>query len=211
MPLIWPARKRRAIFFVSSVRSQFGGIDGVVLDGVAGAQHLGVLQAGDGRDHGELHVDGQRGAHAVDVDLVRVQAFGLEEDLVDGLVGKLDDLVFDGRAVARADGLDLSAVHGRAMNVFADDAARFFRGEGDVAGHLALRDLLCAEAEGRGIGVAGLKLESRPVDGAAIEARRRAGLEAASAKSESFERFAEQMRGRFAAASCGIVFAHRSG
>ena len=62
--------------------------------------------------------------HAVDVDLVRVQAFGLEEELVRALVGELDDLVFDRRAVARADGLDLAAVHRRAMHVLADDAMR---------------------------------------------------------------------------------------
>ena len=84
---------------------EFRGIDGVVFDGVAGAQHLGVLEAGDRVQNCKLHFDRQRCAHAVDVDLVRVQAFGLEEELVRRLVGKLDDLVFDRRAVARADGL----------------------------------------------------------------------------------------------------------
>ena len=135
---------------------------------------------------GELHLDGQRGAHAVDVDLVGVEALGLEEELVMRLVGKLDDLVFDGRAVARADGLDLAGVHGRAMHVFADDAKRLRRGVGDVAADLAAGAILPgAEAEGRGIGVAGLLLEARPVDGAAVEARRRSGLQAAVAQAEA--------------------------
>ncbi len=31
---------------------ELGGVDGVVLDGVAGAEHLGVLEAGDAVDHG---------------------------------------------------------------------------------------------------------------------------------------------------------------
>ena len=90
--------------------------------------------------------------------------------------------------------LDLAAVHGRAVHVFADDAVRFRRGVGDVAGDLrvVMRDALGAEAEGRGIGVAGLRCEARPVDGAAIEARRRAGLEAASAQAEILQSFAEQ-------------------
>ena len=38
--------------------------------------------------------------------------------------------------------------------------------------NLALRKLAGAEAEGRGIGVAGLLFEPAPVDGAAVEARR---------------------------------------
>jgi len=54
-----------------------------------------------------LHLDGQRRGHAVDVDLVGVKALRLEEELVLRLVGEADDLVLDGRAVARADGLDL--------------------------------------------------------------------------------------------------------
>ena len=61
---------------------ELGGVDGVVLDGVAGAQHLGVLEAGDGAHDLPLHFHRQRGGHAVDVDLVGVEAFGLEEELV---------------------------------------------------------------------------------------------------------------------------------
>ena len=153
MPLICPARNRPRDLFRFQRALQFGGIDRVVLDGIAGAQHLGVLQAGNRLQNRQLHVDRQRSAHAVDVDLVRVQALGLEEELVHLLVGKLDDLVFDRRAIARADRLDLPAVHGRAVHVLADDAMRLRRGERDVARHLlvVMRDALGAEAERRGI------------------------------------------------------------
>ena len=188
------------------MRSSSVGIDGVVLDGVAGAHHLRLLEAGDRRENRELHVDGQRGGHAVDVDLVGIQALGLEEKLVRQLVGELHDLVLDRRAVSRADGLDLAAIHGRAVDVLADDAVRLRGREGDVARHLAVvvRDAAGAEAEGRGIGVAGLGLEARPVDGARVQARRRAGLEAASAQAESLERFAQKNGGRLAGAAGGI-------
>ena len=93
------------------------------------------------------------------------------------------------------------------MDVFADDAVRLRRGPGDVAGHLRIvvRDALGAEAERGGIGVAGLHLKARPVDGAAVEARRRAGLEAASAQAELLQGFAEQDGGGFAGASGGIL------
>ena len=184
---------------------ELGGVDGVVLDGVAGAQHLGLVEAGDGVDDLPLHLHGQRGGHAVDVDLVGVEAFGLEEELVLGLVGKLDDLVFDGRAIARADALDLAGIHGRAMDVLADDAERLRRGEGDVAADLRLDDLFGAEAEGRGIGVAGLLFEGVPADGAAVEAGRGAGLEAAGAQAEGAQRFAEEDGGGLAAAAGGIA------
>ena len=68
-----------------------------------------------------------------------------------------------------------------------------------------MRDLLGAEAEGRGIVVAGLHCELRPIDGASVETRRSAGLEAAAAQAERFECFAQQDRGGFAAASRGIL------
>src|SRR5579862_847545 len=56
-----------------------------------------------------------------------------------------------------------------------------------------------------GIGVAGLKLELRPVDGAAVEARRRTCFEAATAQSKLLQRFAQQNRSRLARASRRIL------
>ena len=147
--MIWPAEEQAGDLLGFQRAFEFGGIDGVVFDGVAGAHHLGVFEAGNRFQNLQLHFDRQRSAHAVDVDFVRVQAFGFEEELVRVLVGKLDDLVFDRRAVARADGLDLAAVHGRAVHVFANDAVSLRRGAGDVAGHLrvVMRDALGAKAE----------------------------------------------------------------
>ena len=59
----------------------------------------------------------------------------------------------------------------------------------------------------KGVGSAspGCTSKLRPVDGAAVEARRRAGLEAAAAQTELLQGFAEQDRGWFAGASCGIL------
>ena len=62
-----------------------------------------------------------------------------------------------------------------------------------------------AEAEWRGIGITRLNLEARPVYGASIEARGRAGLEAAAAQTELLESFAEEDSIRFARASSGIL------
>ena len=78
------------------------------------------------------------------------------------------------------------------MDVLADEAQRLRRGEGDVAGDLRLHDFFGAEAERRGVGVAGLLFEAFPANGAAVEARRRAGLEAASTQPEGAEGFSEK-------------------
>src|SRR5690242_21763936 len=107
---------------------------------------------------------------------MRVQSLRFEEELVLQLVRKLDDLVFNRRAVARTDGLNLPRVHRRAMNVLANDAVCFFGRERDVAWHLLLRDLLGAEAKRSGIIIAWLHGKARPIDGAAVEAGRSTGL-----------------------------------
>src|SRR4029077_5633933 len=93
------------------------------------------------------------------------------------------------------------------MDVLADDAVGFRGGPGDVAGNLlfVVGDALGAEAEWCGIGIARLRLESRPVDGAAVEARRRTGLEATVAEAEVFQGFTEKNSGGLAGASSGIL------
>ncbi len=68
-----------------------------------------------------------------------------------------------------------------------------------------MRDAAGTKAERRGIDVARLELELRPVNGAAIEARRSSGLEAAAAKAQLLERFSEQDGGGFAGASGGVL------
>src|SRR6266852_4052775 len=102
------------------------------------------------------------------------------------LVGKFDDFVLDRRTVARTDRVNLAAVHRGTMDVLADDAVSFFRREGNVARDLGVvvSDAFGAETERRGIGIAGLNLEGRPVDGASVETGRRAGLQAATAQAE---------------------------
>ena len=193
MPLICPPEKRPLNLLRFERALQFRRIDRVVFNGVAGPHHLRVLQSRNRLNNRKLHVDRQRGAHAIDVNLVRVQPLGFEEKLVRYLVGKFYDFVFDRRAIARPNGLNLSAVHRRTMHILADDAMRLFGRERDVAGHLrvVMRDALGAKAEWRWIDVARLHLKARPVDGASIEPRRRAGLQPATAQSKILQRFAE--------------------
>src|SRR5437879_12810504 len=89
-------------------------IDRIALDRVTGANHLSVLQAWNGRHHRGLDVDGHAGRHAIDIDLIGIESLRFEEYLVTLLVGELDELVFNGRAVARTHISDLATVQGRA-------------------------------------------------------------------------------------------------
>ena len=93
------------------------------------------------------------------------------------------------------------------MNVLADNAVSFGRGPCDVTGNLriVMRDAPGAEAERRGVGIARLLGEARPVDAASIKPRRRSGLEAAAAQAKLLQSFAEQNCIGFAGASRGIL------
>ena len=125
---------------------QVARIEVVVLDRVAGPRHVRALEARDRAHQRELHVERQAGRDAVRVDLVRRQAFRLDEDLVRGLVGEAMHLVLDRRAVARADAFDHAGEHRRAVAAGADDLVRALVGRSDVATDLA-RMIGCA---GRG-------------------------------------------------------------
>ena len=84
-------------------RRQLARIDIVVFDGVAGTLHARLLQPRDGGEEGELHIFGERGRDAVRIDGVVVETFRLEEDLVPLALLEAHHLVFDRRAIARAD------------------------------------------------------------------------------------------------------------
>ena len=68
-----------------------------------------------------------------------------------------------------------------------------------------MRDPPGTKAERRGIVVAGLHLKLRPVDGAAVEARRRTRLEPATPQTKLLEGLAQKHGGGFAGASRGIL------
>jgi len=103
--------------------------DHVVLDGVSELLDDGVLEPAQPAHEGQLHIGGERGRDAVQVDLVGKERLGLEEHVVRVAVGEAHDLVLDRRAVAGAAlGLDLPRVHRRARKVVADERVDLRRG-----------------------------------------------------------------------------------
>ena len=130
-------------------------------------------------DQVELDVERQAGRDAVRIELVRAQTLGLEENLVRSPVGETVDLVFDRRTVARTHSFDYARVQGAPIESGADDFVRAGLCMGDPARQLSR--VLVGAAEEREhrhrVEVAGLFLAPREVDGAPVDAWRRAGLQ----------------------------------
>ena len=160
-------------------------VDAVVLDGVRQPQHLGALQARHGGVDHALHVLGHGRGHSLHIPFVGVQPLGLHEDGMALLVAEADDLVLDGRAVARAGAVDGAGVHGRAVQVVENDPVGLGGGVGQIAQRAVLQRLRVGhERKRRHRLVAALGLHLGKVDGAAVQARGRAGLEPADGKAQ---------------------------
>ena len=198
-----PGEVQAADRFRFQRRLQLVGRGVVVLHRVAVAHDLGPLQAGDQAEDRVLHVARQAGRDAVDVDFVRVAAFRLEEHLVPLLVGEAHDLVFDRRTVPRAARLDLAAVHRRTVQVRADQVVHRRIGVRDPAGQLLDVEPIGEKRERLGPVVARLQFDAVVVDRAAVEPRRRAGLEPLESKAQPRQRPADAGGGAFARPAAG--------
>ena len=78
-----PVELARAVepgdFFALQRGQKLGGVHAVIFDGIGRAHHLGVLQPGDGVEHGKLDVLGQGGGEALQIQLLGVQTAGLHK------------------------------------------------------------------------------------------------------------------------------------
>ena len=125
----------------------------------------------------ELDADGQGSGEPVHVQLVRVEPFRLEENLMPLRVGELHDLVLDRWAIPRTPRRDGAAVQRRLLQVPADDVLHFLTGPRDPARHLTGPLDPFKEGEAVRGRVTVLPLDLGPIDRAAVHPRRRAGLE----------------------------------
>ena len=116
------------------------------------------------------------------------------------------DLVFDRWTIARAAARDLSGIHRRAMHVVANDRVRGLAVRVMPHSICGVFDPLGQRRERLGRLVARLHLQRRPVDRAAVEPRRRAGLQPAERKADIFQRARQSERRRFADAAGGNLF-----
>src|ERR1700716_1013164 len=102
-------------------------------------------------------------------------------------VAEANDLVLDRGAIARSGTLDLPGIHRRAMHIGPDHLVGGWRGAGDATLDLRRGDAVGHDREWLGWVVARLHSHRRPVDGGAVEPRRRAGLQAPQRKAGALE------------------------
>ena len=96
-------------------------IEIVVFDRIAGPGDVRVFQPLDGSHQLNLHVERQAGGDSVRIHLVGIEALRLQENLVRFLCRKAHHLIFDGRAITRADAFDHTGEQRRAIQAAADD------------------------------------------------------------------------------------------
>ena len=99
-------------------------------------------------------------------------------------IGEADDLVLDRGAIARANALDLPGIHRRAVEIGADQSMARRRGPGNEAADLRDANFIRQKRKRLRRIIARLRLEAGPVDGLAIEPRRRAGLQPPHGKAD---------------------------
>ena len=120
-------------------------------------------------------------------------------------IAEADDLVLDRGAIARAAALDLAGIHRRAMHIGPDHVMGRRRRPGDPALDLRRRDPVGHDRKRLRRIVAGLHFDRGPVDGRAIEPRRRAGLQSSERKAGPLEGSRKPHRRRLADPAGGPV------
>ena len=141
-----------------------------------------MLQPRDGAQHGHLHVLGQGGGEALDIELLGVQAHGFDEELVALLIGKADHLVLNGGTIAGSHPLDHPGVEGGAVQIGPDDRMGLLVGIGEPAHRPVFRRLLGLKGEGDGSPVSLLALYPGEIHTPGVDPGGRARLEAAQAQ-----------------------------
>jgi len=90
--------------------------------------------------HADLDVQRHTGGKTVQINLVSIQTFRLDEELMPVLVWEFHHLVFDRRTVARTNSRDLTGIKRRAVNMFAYDPVDAVIGMDDVTTRLRQHD-----------------------------------------------------------------------
>ena len=108
------------------------------------------------------------------------------------LVGEAHHLVLDRGAVARAGAVNRALVHGRPVQVLADDAMRLGGGVGQVAARGIFEGFIGQEGKGHDRLVALLRLHLRKIDRAAVHAGGGAGLKPSHLEAQVDERLGER-------------------
>ena len=187
-------------------RLEIARIEEVVLDRIARAGDVRLLETNDRAHQRLLDIKGQAGGDAVRIDLMGLEPLGLDEDLMRRLLGEAHHLVLDRGTIARSDTGDDARIERRAREARMDDLVGPGVGMGDITAHLP-RVILCAAhvGEDRHGHVARLLGQARKIDAPPVDARRRARLEPLHTKRQLAQAPRECIRRWIAGASALIV------
>ena len=202
-----PGKEQSADSPCLQIRLQLAGIEVVVFDGVPRPQNVRTLQAHH-RPHGsQLHIEGQRRRDTVRINLVRIQPFRLQKNLVTRLVSKPINLVLDARAVARSDAVNQTREHRAAVETALDDLVRSLIGMRDPARQLPwMHQGIAQEAENRhGVGIPRLLDQPREVNRAPVQPRRRARLQPPLPQLQLFQPCRQAQSRRIAGAPSAVI------
>lgn len=166
--------------------AQVSWVNVVVFDAIAWLQHDRFFEARDSTEEGALNGFRDRHGDAVGVDGGISESFGLEPYDVRWLVGEADDFGFERGAVAWAFD-SFSDVDGF-VEVLSEEVVGGRRGRGGVAEELFVDlDARVEVGEGHRWIITVLWEEVRVVDGASVDARRRAGFQTSHFEAGGFE------------------------
>ena len=121
---------------------------------------------------------------ALDIQFLGIQSHRLNKQLVPGLIRKSGDFGFYGGTIPGAYAFDHAAMHGRAIQIGADDPVRLFVGIGQVAYRPVYRRDLGFKREWHDLGIPLLPLHTGKVHAAGIDPRRRTSFEPAERESQ---------------------------
>src|SRR5215469_9223892 len=142
---------------------------------------------------------------------MRVEPFGLKEDLVGLLVRKLHELVFDGRAVPRTDPLNLTAIQRGAGETVENHRLSRCGSPTEMTRYLRAVDRRRKEREGDRLRIPRLDVKLRPLDCAAVQTRRSSGLQPGPPQTETSNLISKDLGRRFAIAPARkALLAHMS-
>jgi hypothetical protein len=116
---------------------ELGGVQGIVFHRVAVASDPRLVHTRDRVDDTNLDVGREGSAQALNINLVTAPAFRFQKYGMAILVSEASNLVFDTWAVAGSRAFDGAVVHGRAMEIGADQVVGGRDRGGLIAAHLA--------------------------------------------------------------------------
>ena len=96
-------------------------IEIIIFNGISRFEHDAILKTGNGMQCFQLNIQRKGRRKTLQVILIVIPAFRLQEQLMRILIGKGSELVFDARTIAGATTMDQSREEGRAVKAGAED------------------------------------------------------------------------------------------